>query len=125
VINYLIVGTNKFDQALAFYQTLMSDMGATQVYASERSAGWGWGVGTPMFIVNTPFDQQPATIGNGSMIAFDLATPELVDSLHAKVLALGGSSEGDPGPRGDQLYCGYWRDLDGNKFNFICYKQKG
>jgi len=124
VINYIIVGTNEFERAVAFYETLMAEMGATRVYVTEKSAGWGWGIGTPMFIVNKPFDQQRATIGNGSMVAFDVDTPELVDSLHAKVLALGGSSEGDPGPRGEQLYAGYWRDLDGNKFNFICYKQK-
>jgi hypothetical protein len=125
VINYIIVGTNQFERAVAFYETLMAEMGAVRVYVTEKSAGWGWGIGTPMFIVNKPFDQQPATIGNGSMVAFDVATPELVDSLHAKVLALGGTSEGDPGPRGEQLYAGYWRDLDGNKCNFICYKQKG
>lgn len=59
------------------------------------------------------------------MVAFDVATAELVDALHAKALALGGTSEGEPGPRGEHLYVGYCRDLDGNKFNFICYKQKG
>lgn len=125
MINYIIIGTNQFERAVAFYETLMAEMGATRVYVTERSAGWGWGIGTPMFIVNKPFDERPATVGNGSMVAFDVATPELVDSLHARVLSLGGTSEGEPGPRGAQLYAGYWRDLDGNKFNFICYKQKG
>jgi hypothetical protein len=123
MINYLMVGTNKFPAAVEFYNVLMSDMGATRVYATERSAGWGWGIGTPMFILTRPFDQRQATIGNGSMVAFDVATPELVDALYSKVLALGGCSEGDPGSRGEQMYAAYWRDLDGNKFNFICYQQ--
>jgi predicted lactoylglutathione lyase len=74
-----------------------------------------------MFIVTRPFNQQQATVGNGSMVAFDVETPDLVDALHSKALALGGTSEGDPGPRGEHLYVGYCRDLDGNKFNFICY----
>jgi catechol 2,3-dioxygenase-like lactoylglutathione lyase family enzyme len=124
VINYVMVGTNRFDEAVAFYDALMTDMGATRAYATPRNVGWGWGIGTPMFIVTRPFDQQLATVGNGSMVAFDVETAELVDALHARVLALGGSSEGDPGPRGEHLYAGYCRDLDGNKFNFICYKQK-
>jgi hypothetical protein len=124
MISYVMVGTNRFDQAVAFYDALMSDMGATRVYATEKNVGWGWGLGTPMFILTRPFNQQQATRGNGSMVAFDVATPELVDALHSKSLALGGVSEGDPGPRGEQLYAGYCRDLDGNKFNFICYKQK-
>src|SRR5579862_4723477 len=109
MINYVMVGTNRFEQALAFYDELMSAMGASKVYATDRSAGWGWGIGTPMFIVNRPYDQRPATLGNGSMVAFDVASAQDVDTLHARVLALGGSSEGDPGPRGEQIYAGYWR----------------
>ncbi len=124
MINYVMIGTNRFDAAIAFYETLMTAMGATRAYATERNVGWGWGIGTPMFIVTKPFDQRQATVGNGSMVAFDIDTPERVDTLHAQVLALGGTSEGDPGPRGEHLYAAYWRDLDGNKFNFICYKQK-
>lgn len=125
MINYTMVGTNRFDAAVAFYDELMTELGATRAYATPKSVGWGWGIGTPMFIVTTPFDQQQASVGNGSMTAFDVETPELVDALHAKVLARGGTSEGAPGPRGEHMYVGYWRDLDGNKFNFICYKQTG
>lgn len=124
MINYVMIGTNRFEQAVAFYDALLTQMGATRVDGTERYVGWGWGIGTPLFIVNRPYDQRPATTGNGSMVAFDLETPEQVDAMHAKVLALGGTSEGDPGPRGEHLYAGYWRDLDGNKFNFICYKRK-
>jgi len=124
MINYVTIGTNRFEAAVAFYDALMSAMGATRAYATEKNVGWGWGIGTPMLIVTPPFDQRQATAGNGAMVAFDVATPEQVDALHAQVLALGGTTEGDPGPRGEHLYAGYWRDLDGNKFNFICYRQK-
>ena len=125
MINYLMIGTNRFEAARSFFDTLLTQMGATRVYATDKSAGWGWGIGTPMFILTKPYDERQATVGNGSMVAFDVATPALVDSLHAKVLALGGTSEGAPGQRGEQMYAGYWRDLDGNKFNFICYQQPG
>ncbi|HEY4342530.1 MAG TPA: VOC family protein [Steroidobacteraceae bacterium] len=125
MINYVMVGTNRFDAAVAFYEALMSDMGATRAYATPRNVGWGWGIGTPMFIVTRPYDEQQASIGNGAMVAFDVSSTELVDALHAKVLALGGSSEGDPGPRGEHMYAAYWRDLDGNKCNFICYRKQG
>jgi catechol 2,3-dioxygenase-like lactoylglutathione lyase family enzyme len=121
MINYLMVGTNRFDEAVKFYRALMAEMGADEVGGTDRYVGWGWGIGTTMFMVTKPYDRDKATIGNGSMVAFDVATPDLVDKLHAKVLALGGTSEGAPGPRGETLYVGYCRDLDGNKFNFICY----
>lgn len=54
-------------------------------------------------------------------VAFDVDSPDKVDALHARVLALGGTSEGEPGARGQGMYAAYWRDLDGDKFNFICY----
>jgi predicted lactoylglutathione lyase len=43
-----------------------------------------------------------------------------VDAIHAKALALGGTDEGAPGPRGEGFYAGYFRDLDGNKLNAFC-----
>ena len=118
-----MVGSNRFDAAVEFFDTLMTDLGADKVYVTDRNAGWGWGLGTAMFIVTKPYDLGPATVGNGGMVAFDVESPERVDALHARVLALGGTNEGDPGARGPNIYAGYWRDLDGNKFNFICYRQ--
>lgn len=55
------------------------------------------------------------------MIALKVADPVAVSALHAKALQLGGSNEGDPGPRGKGFYTAYFRDLDGNKLNFFCY----
>ena len=121
MINYVIIGTNRFDEAVAFHGAILTDMGAQRVYTTEKSVGWGWGLGTAMFIVNRPYDGEPASVGNGSMVAFDVEHRARVDALHAKVLALGGTSEGEPGARGEGMYAAYWRDLDGNKFNFICY----
>jgi hypothetical protein len=121
MISYLMVGTNDLPRAVKYFDSLMSEMGASKVYETGTSAGWGWGVGTPMFIVGTPFDKDAATVGNGSMVSFGVESTEKINSLHAKALELGGISEGAPGLRGEKLYAAYFRDLDGNKFNFICY----
>src|SRR5688572_15205486 len=121
MISYFTVGTNNFESAVKFYDALMSEMGAQKVYTTDRLAGWGWGIGTPLFVVTKPFDQKSATSGNGTMISFDAASVEQVDKWHAKVLEMGGSNEGDPGMRGTSMYVAYCRDRDGNKFNFIHY----
>ena len=63
MINYVMIGTNRFEAAVAFYDALMSEMGATRAYATEKNVGWGWGIGTPMLIVTRPYDQRQATIG--------------------------------------------------------------
>lgn len=121
MISYMMIGTNHFAEAVKFYDALMTEMGASQAYSTDKNVGWGWGVGTPMFIVTKPFDEASASSGNGSMIAFDADSAEKVDALHAKVLTLGGTCEGAPGLRGKHMYLAYCRDLDGNKFNFIHY----
>jgi predicted lactoylglutathione lyase len=74
-----------------------------------------------MLMVFTPYDEQPASVGNGVMVALQAADPATVDRLHAKAIELGATSDGDPGPRGGGFYGGYFRDLDGNKLNFFCF----
>ena len=59
----------------------------------------------------------PATVGNGVMVALAMESKQEVDAIHKKALELGALDEGAPGPRGDQFYAGYFRDLDGNKLN--------
>jgi predicted lactoylglutathione lyase len=63
-------------------------------------------------------------VGNGTMVALVMETPEQVDAFHAKALELGGTTEGDPGFRpADKtsgFYGSYFRDLDGNKVNAFC-----
>lgn len=120
MIGYITLGTNDIGQATAFYDQLFNEIGAVRVFDKERFVAWGRGKQSPAFGVIKPFDEQAATIGNGVMIALPLASRESVDAIHAKALALGGTNEGDPGLRQGGFYCGYFRDLDGNKLNFFC-----
>lgn len=120
MIGYITLGTNDIGQATAFYDQLFNEIGAVRVFDKERFVAWGRGKQSPAFGVIKPFDEQAATVGNGVMIALPLASRESVDAIHAKALALGGTNEGDPGLRQGGFYCGYFRDLDGNKLNFFC-----
>jgi len=69
--------------------------------------------------VTKPFDGNPATVGNGNMVAIVLDSNEKVDAFYNKAIELGATDEGKPGPRGEMtgFYAGYFRDLDGNKLN--------
>lgn len=120
MIGYTCVGTNDLERAVGFYGELLGVLGAQVFFRSERGVGWGVSADQPMFSVMRPFDGQPASAGNGGMVALAAANPEQVQALHAKALALGGIDEGAPGPRGPGFYGAYFRDLDGNKLAAFC-----
>ncbi|MCI2399829.1 VOC family protein [Aliiroseovarius subalbicans] len=111
-MNYFVVGTNDMTAATKFYDALFEGQGLTQIPASERMTYW---MGDDFaFAVAIPFDEAPATIGNGTMVGFSFGSADEVTRLHAKALELGGTSEGEPGQRGP-MFSAYLRDLDGNK----------
>nr|WP_250658769.1 VOC family protein [Alkalimarinus coralli] len=120
MIGYTTVGTNNMGQATAFYDAILKKAGAIRVFDTERFVAWGRGKGAPAFGVIKPFDNKPATVGNGVMMALALASKASVDALHAKALELGAENEGEPGVRQGGFYCAYFRDLDGNKLNLFC-----
>ena len=120
MIAYTTLGTNDMDRAGKFYDELFGEIGAGRTMENERFIAWATAEGQPMFSVIKPFDEKPATVGNGVMISIGAENPSAVDRLHAKALELGGTDEGAPGVRADVFYIGYFRDLDGNKLNFFC-----
>jgi catechol 2,3-dioxygenase-like lactoylglutathione lyase family enzyme len=121
MIGYATLGTNNLPRALAFYDALLSELGAKRLWDSPRGTAYGTSPTAPGLGLMTPFNGQPASAGNGTMIALAVGSRELVDRLYAKAMALGGSDEGQPGPRGaGGFYVAYFRDLDGNKLNFFC-----
>ena len=117
MIGYTTVGTNDLQRAAAFYDALLAEFGAKRAMEMETFIAWATAPNTPMVAIIKPYDKQPATVGNGVMIALLASSKEQVDKIHAKALALGGKDEGAPGPRGPGFYAGYFRDLDGNKLN--------
>lgn len=111
-MNYVVVGTNDITASRAFYDALFEDTGLQTMSPSERMTYW---VSEAFaFAVAHPFDGEPATNGNGTMIGFSVGSPADVTRLHALALALGGTCEGTPGQRGPK-FSAYVRDLDGSK----------
>lgn len=121
MIAYTTVGTNDMQKAKAFYEPLFEVVGAKQLYDMGHFVGYGHDMKSPAFAICKPFNGEAASAGNGTMIALALRTKSEVKAMHAKALELGAANEGDAGPRGEgQFYCGYFRDMDGNKINAFC-----
>ncbi len=115
MIGYVTLGTNDIERAASFYDALLAELGATRTLEDHRFICWANAEDAPMLSVIVPFNEQEATIGNGTMIALNMDDPAQVDTLYAKAIELGATDEGPPGERGPGFYAAYFRDLDGNK----------
>jgi catechol 2,3-dioxygenase-like lactoylglutathione lyase family enzyme len=120
MIGYVMIGTNDLPRAAAFYDALLAEIGARRLMDFGTSIAWGVSMDKPALGVGTPFDKNPATVGNGVMVALAGGSRDVVDRVYNKAISLGAKDEGPAGPRGDQFYAGYFRDLDGNKLSVFC-----
>ena len=111
-MNYFVVGTNDMAAATQFYDQLFAQSGLNRVSPTNRMTYW---LGEDFaFAVAIPFDENPATNGNGTMVGFSVGSREEVERLHALALELGGTCEGEPRQRGPR-FSAYVRDIDRNK----------
>lgn len=123
MLGYVTVGADDISRAERFYSAFLPSLGyALQRYHGDLSyvlpVKPGQSPVMPDFYVKSPFDGQPATVGNGVMVAFEARNQKQVRDLHAAALAAGGSDDGQPGFRaayGPNFYVGYLRDPQGNK----------
>ncbi len=132
MLTYVYLGTNDLERAALFYDAILAPLGMQRCITGDAdwdriSAGWGTyendGARELALWVGEPFNQQPATAGNGTMVAFSARSWKEVDDFHAAALAQGGISEGAPGLRANynpDFYAAYVRDLDGNKLAAVC-----
>jgi catechol 2,3-dioxygenase-like lactoylglutathione lyase family enzyme len=122
MIGYVTLGTNDLARARAFYDALLGELGARRMMEMPDAEGgftlYGTGTASASLAVTRPYNGQPATAGNGTMVALQVGSRDTVDALHARALALGGTCEGPPGLRGSEamgFYAAYFRDPEGNK----------
>jgi len=120
MIGYVTVGTNDLERSARFYDAIAAEMGVGRMMEWGSSIAWGTPGGGAGIAATKPFDGEPASVGNGVMVAFEAKDEAQVCRLHEVALAHGGSDEGAPGVRGGGFYAAYFRDPDGNKLNAFC-----
>ncbi|WP_103258743.1 VOC family protein [Tabrizicola aquatica] len=128
MIGYVTVGVDDIENARQFYSAFLPRLGYDLDVSDE---GLGYSLSRPSTLQNAlpdlyvrrPFDDRPASAGNGTMIAFQVPTQALLRDLHAAALSAGGQDDGAPGFRaayGAGFYVGYLRDPQGNKIALYC-----
>ena len=133
MLTYVYLGTNDLARAIRFYDAILAPLEMRRCVTSDpvwdrTSAGWGiyedGGVRELAVWVGRPFNQQPAGVGNGTMVAFRGTKRQQIDEFHAAALRTGGICEGPPGLRphySPDFYAAYVRDPDGNKLAAVCH----
>lgn len=119
---YLTLGTNDLARAARFYDAALAPLGLVRRATEATEVGYGLPDDhrTRLWIT-LPFDEKPATTGNGSMPALVAPSQQAVRDFHAAALSHGGSDEGAPGlrPYGPAFFAAYVRDPDGNKLSAV------
>ncbi|UZK70559.1 VOC family protein [Sphingomonas sp. S1-29] len=120
---HTMVGSNDIERSKRFYDVVLGILGHGE--ATLNIAGSGHtrlffrSEGGTNFVVTQPINDEPATVANGSTVAFACDSPEQVEQFYATAIANGGTSIEDlPGPRETQMGTidlAYVRDPDGNK----------
>jgi catechol 2,3-dioxygenase-like lactoylglutathione lyase family enzyme len=119
MIGYVTIGAKDSEASGKFYDAVFSAFGRERKFADGGWIGYGEkGKDEHSVFVCPPFDKQPATSGNGMMIAFKAKSADEVKAAHAAGLKNGGKDEGAPGyrpPEKQSWYGAYLRDPTGNK----------
>lgn len=114
-LDYCVFGTNDMESAIRFYDALFETTKLSRLLSTDRMTFWQCEDFT--FAIANPFDGEPASNGNGTMVGLNVGSSAEVNRLHSKAISLGGTCEGRPGQRGPR-YSAYVRDLDKNKIVF-------
>ena len=116
IISHISIGTNRAEEALAFYDKVLATIDAKRILEVHEAVAYGRAY--PEFWVNSPHDESKASVGNGTHFGFYADNKDQVDAFHKAALEAGGTCDGAPGPRplyGEAYYGCFIRDLDGHK----------
>ncbi|MCY4128493.1 MAG: VOC family protein [Gammaproteobacteria bacterium] len=117
IMNHVSIGTNRFDEAVHFYDAVLATIGASRQHEIPNVAV-AYGKLFPEFWVQRPLNGESATTANGTHFAFLAPSRDAVDAFYQVAIEAGGTSDGEPGLRpeyGPGYYGAFVFDLDGHK----------
>ena len=122
MFSFITIGTNDLKNSKIFYNELLKSINIKNVLETDRYIGYAKNssLNKVEFYLMLPHNKKTATFGNGTMITFDIISKKDVDMFYNLALKLGATDEGLPGPRHEEHFYAYFRDLDGNKICIYC-----
>jgi catechol 2,3-dioxygenase-like lactoylglutathione lyase family enzyme len=130
MFSHITLGTNDIRKAAEFYDAVLAPLGLKRTFSEidDGIIAYGPANQPPQFFICTPFNEQAASVGNGTHVALMAPTRAAIDAFHKTAVEAGGTDEGAPGPRPqyhEHYYGAYIRDPDGNKLQACCHVPEG
>jgi catechol 2,3-dioxygenase-like lactoylglutathione lyase family enzyme len=130
MFSHINLGTNDIRKAAAFYDVVLAPLGLKRTFSEidDGIIAYGPENQPAQLFIATPFNESPATVGNGNHVALMAPNRSAIDAFHKIAIESGGTDEGAPGPRPqyhEHYYGAYIRDLDGNKLQACSHAPAG
>ena len=124
MFHHVSLGSSDLARSATFYDPLMGLLGYRRIKRTDRIIAYG--ANEVAFSLERPIDGRPASVGNGTHVAFHAGSRAIVEDFHRTALAVGGSDEGAPGlrPYDPNYYAAFVRDPDGNKIEVVTFAGK-
>lgn len=122
MIDHVSVPVRDLVASTAFYLRVLAPLGYEKLI--ERPGTVGFGKKYPEFWLNDRPGMVVAPSNPGAHVALRASSEAAVRAFHAAALEMGGTSDGDPGPRQAAMttYFGaFMRDPDGNKIEAVSF----
>ena len=122
MIDHVSVPVHDLAAGVAFYTRVLAPLGHSKLV--ERPGTAGFGKRYPEFWLNLRADMGAGPSNPGAHIALRAPSEEAVREFHRAAIEMGGSSDGEPGPRPAAMttyYGAFIRDLDGNKIEAVWF----
>jgi catechol 2,3-dioxygenase-like lactoylglutathione lyase family enzyme len=122
MIDHVSIAVRDLAAGAAFYARVLAPLGYTELV--RRPATVGFGKKYPELWLNLRPHLAAPSDNPGAHVALRAASEEAVRGFHAAALELGGTSDGEPGPRQAAMtsYFGaFIIDRDGNKIEAVSF----
>ena len=96
IMNHVSIGTNRLTEAVAFYDAVLTTIGASRQHEVPGVAV-AYGKYFPEFWVQQPLNGGAATVANGTHFAFLAPSRAAVDEFYRVALENGATSDGEAG----------------------------
>lgn len=122
MIDHVSIAVSDLEQATAFYEAVLSEIGFAKLVVREATVGFGKRY--PEFWLNLRRGMARLGDDSGHHVCLRTRTAAQVDGFYRAAMAAGAASDGEPGMRPEYsagYYAAFVRDPDGNRVEAVTF----